>query len=137
MALQIRDDECIGCGACESACPTDAIGQSPGFRVAYEIDPLLCNDCGRCLVICPVDGLVVDGDWAVCHGRGCPVTSKRYAGWECSEGQERCAVCGGVLWRAPGGAWACRVCAGGDGAVPVGASCPKQRRATRLATTPH
>lgn len=136
MALQVRDDECIGCGACESACPTGAIGQSTGFRVAYEVDPLRCNDCGQCLVICPVDGLVADDDWAVCHGRGCPLTSKRYAGWECSEGQERCDVCGGVLWRAPGGEWACRQCPGADGTVPVGASCPKQRRAARLTAAP-
>jgi NAD-dependent dihydropyrimidine dehydrogenase PreA subunit len=133
MSLRVDEAECLGCGACEFACPAGAISQSAGFPVAYVVDPLRCNDCDQCLDVCPVDGLVPDPSWAVCHGRGCPLSSKRYADWECSEGRERCPDCGSMLWRAPGGPWACSTCRTvGDGTVR-GATCPKIRRATRLA----
>ncbi len=129
MALRVDDRECIGCGACESACPTGAVSQSTGFPVVYLVDPLLCNDCNRCLAVCPVSGLVAAEGWAVCRGRGCPLSSRRYAGWDCSEGLERCPDCGSVLWRPPGRDWVCSACREGQGA-----GCPKTRRAARLAT---
>jgi ribosomal protein L37AE/L43A len=84
------------------------------------------------VVVCPVDGLVPDPGWAVCHGRGCPLSSERYAGTVCSEGQHVCRTCGSVLWRVAGGNWTCRVCA----AAPEGtraASCPKVKGSQRLA----
>ena len=133
VALEIDIEECLGCGACESACPQGAVSQGSEFPVVYEVDPLLCNDCQRCLVVCPVAGLVADANWAVCHGRGCPLSSSRYSGIECSEGRRRCPVCASVLWRAPGQEWTCRVCAAANDGTRV-ASCPKVKRAQRLFT---
>ena len=131
MALEVDIGECLGCGACESACPQGAITQGGDFPVAYRVDPLLCNDCGRCLAVCPVDGLVPDADWAVCHGRGCPLSSDRYAATECSEGRSVCPTCGSVQWRTAGGDWTCPVCAAAAAGVRT-ASCPKVRRSRRL-----
>lgn len=46
------DERCIGCTACVSVCPTDAItGERKELHV---IDPRLCIDCGTCARICPV-----------------------------------------------------------------------------------
>jgi len=134
MALKINPDECLGCGACESTCPPGAISQASGFQVLYEIDPLRCNDCDRCRAVCPVEGFLVDAEWAVCHGRGCPLSSKRYDGWECSEGTSRCPECASMMWRAPGAEWACQVCADRVSGERH-ASCPKLRHATVIART--
>lgn len=133
MAFEIDLEECLGCGACESACPPGAITQGGDFPVAYVVDPLLCNDCERCLVVCPVEGLVPDAAWAVCHGRGCPLSSGRYAGTECSEGRATCPTCGSVLWRVDGAAWECRVCKAAAAGTRT-AACPKVRRAQRRLT---
>lgn len=135
MALEIDAAECLGCGACESACPPGAVSQGIGFPVAYEVDPLLCNDCRQCLPVCPVDGLVADPAWAVCHGRGCPLSSHRYEGVECSEGRTPCPTCGSVLWRSPGADWECRSCVSGTGGSVPTAGCPKVRRFRRIAST--
>ena len=70
MARSIDLAECIGCGACESACPQEAVSQSETFPVTYRVDPLLCNDCERCESLCPVDGFTIADGWAICHARG-------------------------------------------------------------------
>jgi len=51
MAYVINED-CINCGACEPACPTEAI--SAGDTI-YVIDPDKCIDCTECAEVCPVD----------------------------------------------------------------------------------
>ena len=51
MAYKISDD-CIACGACEDACPAEAISEGDG---KYVIDPDKCLDCGACADACPVD----------------------------------------------------------------------------------
>lgn len=50
MAYKISN-ECIGCGACEGGCPTNAISCS-GDK--YDIDSEKCIDCGSCAGVCPV-----------------------------------------------------------------------------------
>ena len=131
MALEILES-CIGCGACESACEQRAITQSESFPVVYVIDPLLCNDCMECVRVCPVAAIVPDPEWAVCFGRGCPLRSDRYSGWECSQGLETCPSCQSMLWRPPGGSWVCSSCRLGP--AERGAKCPKAERARRFAS---
>ncbi|BES64254.1 4Fe-4S binding protein [Gottschalkiaceae bacterium SANA] len=48
-------ENCIGCGRCQSVCPFQAIqAGSP-----YGIDSELCDECGRCLLSCPVDAIAL------------------------------------------------------------------------------
>ena len=50
MAYKITD-ECIGCGACASECPVEAISEKDG---KFEINADACLDCGACAGACPV-----------------------------------------------------------------------------------
>lgn len=50
MAYQISDD-CVMCGACESACPQGCI--TPG-DTKFQIDADSCIECGACADTCPV-----------------------------------------------------------------------------------
>ena len=53
MAYKISA-ECTNCGACESACPVEAISEKDGKR---SIDPDSCIDCGSCESACPVEAI--------------------------------------------------------------------------------
>lgn len=50
MAYKITD-ECIACGACQAACPVDAISEGDGKYVINADD---CISCGSCAAECPV-----------------------------------------------------------------------------------
>lgn len=49
----IREDECIGCTKCISACPVDAIVGAA--KLMHSVINDLCTGCELCLAPCPVD----------------------------------------------------------------------------------
>ena len=53
MKAIIREDECIGCTKCISACPVDAIIGSG--KLMHSILTDLCTGCELCIPPCPVD----------------------------------------------------------------------------------
>ena len=124
MSLQVLDDVCIGCGACDFSCPTGALTKTDSFLGLFTIDPFTCNDCGLCVPKCPENAIVVDPAWPVCAGHGCPLTSKRLADVECAFWQDRCPSCGTTMWRhaEAGEDWACPRCG-----WQMKVACPKTR----------
>jgi NAD-dependent dihydropyrimidine dehydrogenase PreA subunit len=53
MAYTIGD-ACMNCGACEGACPAEAISEKESKR---WIDPDTCMSCGSCVAECPVEAI--------------------------------------------------------------------------------
>lgn len=56
MAYKVNPDVCINCGACESACPVQAISEVNGKR---NIDASKCIECGACAGTCPVSAIAL------------------------------------------------------------------------------
>lgn len=128
MSFKVLADVCIGCGACDFSCHTEALTKTDSFLGLFTIDPLTCDDCGVCVDKCPVAAIVVDKAWPTCRGHGCPLTSTRLAGVGCAVWQQRCPTCGTTLWRTGGGdddgGWACPRCGMG-----LKVHCPRTRLA--------
>ena len=102
MSLIVLQDLCIGCGACDFSCHTDALVKTDSFLGVFEIDPYTCDDCGVCVDKCPEWAIVPDARFAACNGTGCPLHSQRLAGIECAVWHDRCPDCGTTLWREAG-----------------------------------
>ena len=56
MAHKVTD-ACIGCGACEGACPVGAVKVEDGVAV---VDAGACIDCGACEGACPTGAIVAE-----------------------------------------------------------------------------
>ncbi|MFA4838519.1 MAG: ATP-binding protein [Candidatus Neomarinimicrobiota bacterium] len=75
----IRQDDCIGCGACLMHCRFDAVkmsGKSAG-EAKFSIDPTACEGCGVCVRFCPVQAIDfperLSGEWFISETRCGPM----------------------------------------------------------------
>lgn len=55
MAIQINENDCVGCGACVDTCPAGALEVNADNVV--ECDEGACVDCGACVDACPAGAL--------------------------------------------------------------------------------
>jgi len=56
MEIRLRAENCTICGACEAACPYDAVAMgNDGPQFTDE-----CTVCGACVEACPADALYID-----------------------------------------------------------------------------
>jgi len=79
----IRQEDCIGCGACLAHCRFEAVrmdGQAAGEATFY-IDPLSCEGCGICVHFCPTKAIDFPertcGEWFVSETRFGPMVHAR------------------------------------------------------------
>ena len=71
----VRQDDCVGCGACLARCRFDAVrmtGTEAG-EATFAVDPIACEGCGVCVHLCPVGAIDfperVNGEWFVSDTR--------------------------------------------------------------------
>ena len=48
LEILTQIDRCVGCGACQASCPTNALNQGPHLRNHAQ-----CTLCGTCAQVCP------------------------------------------------------------------------------------
>lgn len=53
--MNIDQNKCIGCHACQGGCPMQAINIKPDGKC--EIDTSKCVNCGTCASICPMGAI--------------------------------------------------------------------------------
>ncbi|MDD3029360.1 MAG: ATP-binding protein [Alphaproteobacteria bacterium] len=78
----ILEDICTDCGACLNLCRFDAIrGTFKNGRIAYRVDPLMCEGCGTCARFCPKAAVElkerVCGKWMISETRAGPMVHAR------------------------------------------------------------
>jgi ferredoxin len=54
----IDKDICIGCGACVSDCPAEALSMNDDGKAV--VDTGKCTGCGACIESCPVEAIEND-----------------------------------------------------------------------------
>ena len=129
MSLQVLEDLCIGCGACDFSCPTGALAKTDSFLGLFAIDPYTCDDCGRCVDKVSGRRHRARPAWPVCEGKGCPLTSVRLSEFTCAllaAAMPLSAV--STLWQGPDGSWVCSVWSWDAGVVPQDPSSRERRR---------
>ena len=55
--FKVEQERCIGCGACASICPVNAIKLVNGHA---KIDAKKCIKCGSCAQFCPVSAIKIE-----------------------------------------------------------------------------
>lgn len=58
-SFAIDPDKCVGCGACQRACPAGAV--SGQRKEPHVIDPARCIACGSCREACKFGSVVTKG----------------------------------------------------------------------------
>ena len=51
--MYVINDNCIACGACSGACPSDAIAMDDNLG-HFAINTDTCVECGSCVDTCPM-----------------------------------------------------------------------------------
>ncbi len=79
----IRQDDCLGCGACLAHCRYEAVkmnGRSAG-EAKFTIDPFACEGCGVCVRFCPMQAIDFPerlcGEWMISETRCGPMVHAR------------------------------------------------------------
>ena len=57
MAAKVDSEKCLGCEACKSACPAEAIEMKDGTAF---VDEDKCLSCGACEGECPAEAIKVE-----------------------------------------------------------------------------
>ena len=79
----IRQDDCIGCGACLAGCRFDAVrkNEQAAGNTTFVIDPVACEGCGVCVRFCPENAIDFPerrcGEWMISETRCGPMVHAR------------------------------------------------------------
>ena len=60
IVAQINPDSCVGCMACLTMCPYEAITYNRDKRIC-EVNEILCKGCGNCAATCPSHSALLCG----------------------------------------------------------------------------
>jgi ferredoxin len=63
--VRINLAECINCGWCRRACPTETIKYFATHHRTHVVEPDGCIDCGICARVCPVNCIEPDAAYVV------------------------------------------------------------------------